>query len=137
MRTTKTIFLISALLIFESRAIGAEEGAIYSPVGKRDPFKEPLVVSGDRSPTALRTIEQFGIDQLQLRAILRGDGGIPRAMFEDPRGYTYIVKPGDSIGRERGQVSRILNTDVIVTERTFNYLGTESLYERVISLPQD
>lgn len=58
-------------------------------------------------------------------------------MFEDPQGKTFILKQGDVIGRERGSVSRILNTDVIVTERTFNYLGTESLYERVISLPQD
>ena len=133
----RTLLLLAACaLVWGKLANSAEEGAIYSPVGKRDPFKEPLVVSGDRSPTALRTIEQYGIDQLTLRAILRG-GGVPRAMFEDPRGYTYIVKPGDTIGRERGQISRILNTDVVITERTFNYLGTESLYERVISLPQD
>jgi hypothetical protein len=57
-------------------------------------------------------------------------------MLEDPEGKTYIITPGEIVGREHATVSRILNTGVVLTERTFNYLGQESLYEKVLSLPQ-
>lgn len=129
---------VAAALGLLARPISAEteSGSLYSPIGKRDPFKPPESSGPDRTPSAIESVERYSIDQLRLRAILRGSSG-PRAMFEDPQGKTFILKQGDVIGRERGSVSRILNTDVIVTERTFNYLGTESLYERVISLPQD
>jgi hypothetical protein len=56
-------------------------------------------------------------------------------MFEDPEGQTHIIVEGQTMGRERATVSRILNSEVILTEKTFNYLGAESLYEKVISLP--
>ena len=58
-------------------------------------------------------------------------------MFEDPDGQVHIVMEGSIIGRERATVSRILNREVIVTEKTVNYLGVQSLYERIISLPND
>jgi nitrate/nitrite transporter NarK len=58
-------------------------------------------------------------------------------MFEDPEGKSYILTEGDSIGREHATISRIVNSEVIVTQRTFNYLGAESLLEKVISLPKD
>jgi Tfp pilus assembly protein PilP len=66
---------------------------------------------------------------------LKGDGQ-SKAMFEDPDGQTHILSQGDIIGRERGTVSKVLDQGVIVTEKTFNYLGVESLYEKVISLPE-
>lgn len=112
----------------------AEKGNIYSPIGKRDPFKPPPMDSLGRDLAALNPLERFSVEQLQLRAILRGMGK-PRAMFEDPEGKTYVVIPGMIVGRERATISRILGTSVVMTQRTFDYLGQESLYEKVVSLP--
>lgn len=112
-----------------------DKGSIYSPVGKRDPFRQPVTESG-REVSAVNPIEKWGLEKLELKAILKGIGR-PRAMFEDPDGRTFILSEGDIIGRERGTVSKIINKEVIITERTFNYLGAQSLYERILSLPAD
>ena len=140
MRKSLITLMPLAVVFFAPRGSYAEKTSeksfIYSPVGKRDPFKTPVPNSGDRDLASLNPLEQFSIEQLQLRAILRTGEGRGRAMFEDPEGRTHIVSEGEIIGRERGTLSKILNNEVIVTERTFNYLGAENLYEKVISLPQ-
>ena len=43
----------------------------------------------------------------------------------------------DLVGRERATLSRILKTEIIFTQKTFNYLGNSSLIERVLSLPPE
>lgn len=113
-----------------------EKSFIYSPVGKRDPFRPPAATPSDRDIASHNPLEQYSIEQMQLRAILRTNDGKGRAMFEDPEGRTHILAEGEIFGREKGTLSKILNNEVIVTERTFNYLGAENLYEKVISLPQ-
>ena len=113
-----------------------ERPLIYSPVGKRDPFRAPTPNVVTRDPSAISPIEKFSIEQLELRAVLRG-GGKNRAMFEDPDGKTHILFEGESLGREKATISRILNTGVIVTKKTINYLGAEAITEEVISLPDE
>lgn len=114
-----------------------EKGTIYSPIGKRDPYR-PLGLTGpgEREVSNLSGLEKFSVEQFQLRGILRG-AGKPHAMFEDPESKTYILTEGDLIGRERATISRIVNSEVILTQRTFNYLGAESLLEKVMSLPKN
>lgn len=114
---------------------GKDRPQIYSPIGKRDPFKPPGNASG-KEVLALNPLERFAVEQFQLRAILKGLGK-NRAMLEDPEGRSYIVGEGDRIGRERATVSKILTNEIIVTEKTFNYLGNVSLYEKILSLPPD
>lgn len=109
---------------------------IYSPFGKRDPFREPVVNEAERTTASLGPLEKYSIQQFQLKAILRGFGRA-RALFEDPEGKTHILVEGDTIGRERGTISRVLNSEVIITEKTHNYLGVDSLYEKLISLPKE
>lgn len=109
-----------------------EPNVIYSPTGKRDPFRSPTVYA-TRDVAAINPLERFSLEQFQLRAIL-SSGGRNHALFEDPEGKTHILEEGDIIGRGRASVSRILDTEVIVTERTFNYLGVETLTEKVLSL---
>ena len=130
------IFLGSGLAY---AALGAETSPakpsnIYSPVGKRDPFRLPTGNGQTRGMASISPLERFNIEQLNLKAILR-TGGKSRAMFEDPDGKTHIVFEGDILGRERAAVSRIETSEVILTQRTFNYLGQENLFEKVISLP--
>ena len=143
----RLIHILSLLLLFAPRELlsenepgqqqeSAEVTAIYNPIGKRDPFRPPSSDSLERDLSSLNPLDRWGLDQLTLRAVLRGFGD-PKAMFEDPEGQTYIVEQGQVLGREQGRLSRVLTTDVIITERTINYLGQESLYERVISLPKE
>lgn len=114
---------------------GKDRPQIYSPIGKRDPFKQPSNSAG-KELLALNPLERFAVEQFQLRAILKGMGK-SRAMLEDPEGRSYIVSEGDRIGRERATISKILINEIIVTEKTFNYLGNVSLYEKILSLPPD
>ncbi len=109
---------------------------IYSPIGKRDPFKRVLEKEYVRMISSFKPDERFTLDQLSLKAILHDDKG-KVAMFEDPEGGILILREGDRIGRQRATVSRILKKDVIITEHTTNYLGIEGLVERVVSLPKD
>jgi type IV pilus assembly protein PilP len=109
--------------------------AFYSPFGKRDPFRVPTV-GGLGEDSSVGPLQRFHVDQFRLRAILRGIGEA-KAMFQDPKGRSHIVRQGDVIGIERATVSRIIKSEVILTERTYNYLGKESLLEKVIALPQD
>ena len=129
------VSLLLPTVAWAEKPKSTEPNVIYSPVGKRDPFKPPSAIQLGRDVASLNPLERFSIEQLQLRAILR-DNKKTRAMFEDPEGKTHILSEGEHIGREHGTVSRILNSEVIVTEKTFNYLGAENLYEKVISLPQ-
>lgn len=128
--------LISASLLGEQITTyeKSKGESFYSPFGKRDPFKVPSV-GGLGDDTTLGPLLRYHVDQYKLRAILRGMGE-PKAMFQDPQGKSHIVFQGDTIGIEKATVSRIIKSEVIVTERTFNYLGKESLLEKVISLPQ-
>ena len=116
--------------------IGQDPSVIYSPIGKRDPFRRPSSKSVSLDAASKTRLEPFSLEQLQLRAILQGMGR-NRAMFEDPDGRTHIFVEGEILAREKGTVSRILSREVIITLRTFNYLGNESLVEKVVSLPSD
>jgi hypothetical protein len=81
-------------------------------------------------------LRKFRLEGYRLRAILRA-GGKTQAMFEDPEGKSHVVEEGALVGLEGARVSRIVNSEVIVTERSVNYLNKETLLERVISLPSN
>ncbi len=109
---------------------------VYNPVGKRDPFKVLNITSAGRKISAIYPTEKYDLDQLSLKAIIRLSGK-SRAMVEAPDGQTFIIYEGETVGRERATLSRILKTEIIFTQQTFNYLGSVSLVERVLSLPSD
>lgn len=116
-------------------AADKEDGKIYSPAGKRDPFRALPLSNAGRELAAVTELERFGIDRFSLRAILRTDRKAT-ALFEDPEGKTHILSEGDHIGRERASISRILQREVILTIRTVNYLGSEKPYEKTMALPE-
>jgi Tfp pilus assembly protein PilP len=126
-------FLLMSILVISSQA--SDEGLIYSPVGKRDPFRASIPGGQGRDLAALTELERFAVEQFQLRGILKTSNR-SSALFEDPEGKTHILTEGDSIGRERATISRILVNEVILTIRTMNYLGVENLYEKSMALPQ-
>jgi len=87
----------------------AQKGFAYNPVGKRDPF-EPLVNQfrqlGGGSEKVKGPLEKFELGQFRLLAMLLGKG-TPHAMVKAPDGKSYIVKPGDKIGKLDGKIVRI------------------------------
>ncbi len=129
-------FALGQIVALGGPANKEQAQTIYSPVGKRDPFRAPSLGAIASAAASVNPVEKYSLEQLQLRAILRSDGRA-RAMLEDPEGRTHIVTEGDIVGRERATLSKILNTEIIVTERTFNYLGQQNLYEKVLSLPDE
>lgn len=135
MRTRSIILVI--LFVTAPGLAPAESGggALYSPIGKRDPFRKPEISEESRGVATLPPRQRFSVDKFILKAVLRGRR--PQAMLQDPTGQIHIVGEGDVLGREKATVSRILNREVIVTERTVNYLGRETLFERVLSLPEE
>ena len=116
-------------------AADKEEGKVYSPTGKRDPFRPSIVRGSGRDVAAVSELERFAVEQFQLRAILRTDQNAT-ALFEDPEGKTHILSEGSLIGRERATVSRILEREVVLTIQTVNYLGVEKPYEKNMVLPE-
>lgn len=108
----------------------------YNPIGKRDPFKVLNAASTGRKLSSIYPTEKYDLEQLNLKAILR-IGGRSRAMIEAPDGKTFIVYEGEVVGRERATLSRILKTEIIFSQKTFNYLGNASLVEHVLSLPSE
>ena len=81
----------------------------YSPIGKRDPF-EPLIEKfkppGTKPEKEKGPLEKFDLGQFRLTAMMLVKG-TPRAMVKAPDGKSYIVKPGDKIGKLDGEIVKI------------------------------
>ncbi len=89
---------------------------IYTPVGKRDPFRSFYKVEKSPEKEALGGIlTKYEIDQLNLTAIVSGISS-PRAQVELPDGKGVIIKVGMRVGKNFGRVVRIKHDEVIVSE---------------------
>ncbi len=115
---------------------------IYSPVGKRDPFRPTWLTKAVRrlQPRNKNTrvkiikrqktpLEKFELDQLKVVAIVTGVAN-PVAMVEDPDGRGYMVRRGTLIGRNNGQVTRI-NVDGVVVSEVFRDFSGKRVITRV------
>jgi type IV pilus assembly protein PilP len=106
----------------------AEEGSaspnyIYTPIGKRDPFKSAYKVvrkPGEKAPGGILT--KYEIDQLKLTAIISGISQ-PRAQVDLPDGKGVSVRVGTRIGKNFGRVVRIKHDEVIVSEDYRDWSG--------------
>ena len=91
----------------------------YNPVGKRDPFRSYLAEmakkSLERKAPRLSATEQYELDQYRLTGLVTGTSQ-PKAMVEDPGGVGHALRVGSRIGKNRGRVTRITNSFMIVTE---------------------
>ena len=96
---------------------------VYSPVGKRDPFRD-LMATGTRTAVVdpritagrkLTQLQKFEIDQLKLQFTVTGTSS-PMAMVMDPVARGHAVRIGDFIGKNWGKVSHIGREEITVTE---------------------
>lgn len=101
----------------------AKDSFVYSPIGKRDPFRSPLddliVAHASESHCPLCRWE---IDQLKLVAVITGTGS-PMAMVEDPNGVGHLVRQGTAVGRLGGRVTMIQRDQVLITETSHDPFG--------------
>lgn len=131
--------IILALFIVGSAASGDPASdknlGLYSPVGKRDPFQVPKLNPRDLASTGA-DLFKYPLESFQLRAILKSPQG-SQILIEDPKGKSHILQEGDAVGRGRATISRVLEREVIFTERVTNYLGVQNLTEKTLALPPD
>ncbi len=117
----------------------AAQDYFYDPRGKRDPFRSfRFVVDEDSSEQELSgPLGDFELGQLELSAVI-WDAGNPRALITDPGGRSFIVREGDPVGKNSGQVIHIGDSLVLVKETYENFAGEQTTkdVELRISLSQ-
>ena len=115
--------------LVESKAQPASiEKYVYDPKGKPDPFK-PLIVekteaaSAKPKPSAMEAalesatpLERMDLGQLKLVAVVWNVTD-PKGMVEDATGKGYILSVGTPIGKNKGKVTQINSSGIVVTER--------------------
>jgi len=112
---------VAAPAVADPTATAEGETYIYTPVGKRDPFKsfykedKKPGVSGDKGPNATTILQLYEIDQLKLIAVVSGISQ-PKAMVVTPDGRGHTVKIGTLIGKNFGRVVRIKTSEVVIAE---------------------
>ena len=110
----------------------------YRGAGRRDPFaplseeKKPVII---RDTRPLEPLEKFDLKQLRLEAVLLGFGA-PRAMIKAPDGKSYIVRPGNRMGKNRGEIKAIDKSSVVLSERYQDFSGAVRTGEKRIELPK-
>jgi len=125
--------LIGCLMVMFSPLLLAEvSSAEYSPLGKRDPFQVPRPIVRDVA-TYETDLFRYPVEQFQLKAILKSRNK-SQILVEDPKGKNYVLEEGAVLGRGKATISRILDKEVILTEKGINYLGAQELSEKVLSL---
>ena len=113
---------------------------VYTPVGKRDPFRSYLLEIEHQSAQAgggrsKEPTESFEIDQYRLTAIITGTSQ-PKAMVEDPQGLGHVLHLGTRLGKNGGRVSRIISKEVTVMEETLDPAGRKMAVSIVKRLPR-
>ena len=99
------------------RAIAAQEGYVYNPIGKRDPFRSFLAAGerGVEDETPRTPLQRYEIDEYRLVGIIWGIDR-PRALVEDPDSVGHVMEIGTYIGKNWGKVTQITSSEVVVTE---------------------
>lgn len=102
----------------------AKDTFLYSPIGKRDPFRSPLddLIKVADSPQHNCPLCRWEVDQLKLVAVITGTGN-PVAMVEDPNGLGHMLRQGTQVGKAGGKVTSIERDEVVVTEITHDPFG--------------
>lgn len=134
MLSSKTIGILFFAL---SRFVFCESSPtqVYSTFGKRDPFNVPKYIP--REPASGSSeLFRYPLEQFQLKAILKG-ADRSQILVQDPKGKNYILEQGETVGKNKAIISRVLDTEVIFTEQGINYLGVPSMTEKVLSMPRE
>jgi Tfp pilus assembly protein PilP len=104
-----------------------EEGYVYQPRDRRDPFM-PLIVPKQKAETKvsgtgrLGTLESYDISEFALLAIAK-KGEKYYALLVTPDNRSFSVIKGTSIGLNKGRVEEITSNKVVLTENSKDFRG--------------
>ncbi len=126
-------------MIEEDKAKKSKEKKVaysYNPTNKVDPFKSFIIVKREleeikKPKTYLETLD---ISQLTISAIVLTSEG-DWALVRDSKGDGHVIKVGTPIGRRRGQVTKILEKEIIVKEYYTDLRGRKIARDISIKLP--
>jgi len=111
-----------------------DQGFVYDPTGKTDPFQSFIAIAEEaeeqekREPkTYLETLE---LSQLDLAATIIGPKG-KWAIVKDSKDDGHVIKEGTLIGTNGGVVYQIREGEVVIREKFKNFRG--QIQEREIS----
>jgi Tfp pilus assembly protein PilP len=108
---------------------GDVHGYVYSPVGKRDPFRSFILERKAEADASVKgPLEQFDLGQLSLTGVV-WKGQRRRALVLDPSGQAYIVAEGDRIGKNEGRVVQIGDDLMVVRESYVDFQGEKTTKE--------
>lgn len=108
----------------------------YSPIGKRDPFRNLFdLLQQEESQQELTELQRFELDQLKLVAVISRIS-TPYAMVEDPGGKGHTLTRGTLIGKNWGQVSQIREDCVVINEEYRDYTGRKVTNKTSLCLPK-
>ena len=115
---------------------GTETAYVYSPIGKRDPFRS-LFDNFQQNANAeqLTDLQKFELDQFKLVAIVTNISS-PYAMVEDPESRGHTLIRGKLIGKNWGRVSHITTDCVIIKEDYRDYTGRKITNTTKMCLPK-
>ncbi len=113
-----------------------EAGYTYDPIGKRDPFRSFVLDRiNEDSEEAKGPLEQFDLAQLQLLGVV-WETDNPRALVTDPSGQSYVVRTGDPIGKNDGEIVAIGDNSMRVVETYVDYVGARTTKEIEVRVRQ-
>lgn len=109
---------------------------VYSPIGKRDPFRSLFdVLQRSTDSDQLTELQKFELDQLRLVGIVSRIA-TPYAMVEDPSGKGHTLTRGKLIGKNWGRVSQITPDCVVVKEEYRDYTGRKVTNKTEMCIPK-
>jgi type IV pilus assembly protein PilP len=112
---------------------------VYSGAGKRDPFRSYLAELARETNTFASKchglLGKFEVDQMRLTAVITGLE-TPVAMVEVPGGKGVVVKRGQCIGKNGGEVAAVRTGEVVVTEYRVRADGTREPVQTSLQLPK-
>lgn len=108
----------------------------YNPFGKRDPFRSFISEKGSTLKDSKDPLLNFDLNKFTLTGVVWGITN-PKAIVVDGDGRGHIISRGTRIGRNRGQVIRILKEEVIIAEEYRDPLGKLMVSESTLKLNKE
>ena len=108
----------------------------YNPFGKRDPFKSYISEKVANAVDLSNPLLAWDLSRFTLTGVIWGIAN-PKAIVRDGNGRGHVISRGTRIGRNKGQVIRILKAEVVVQEEFRDPLGKLIVSEFALKLARD
>ena len=117
-------------------AVEEGEGAFhYIPMGRRDPFKSLMIQKEIKKDyTRLPPIQQTELKSFKVLGIIMDEERGHKAMVKAPDGKTYVLKKGNIIGKNEGEVVSIDLNGITVEEKFLDYMDAKTTVPYVMTV---